>query len=36
MTGGVVPAALFLSAAFSLWIASRVARRPVPGTATFV
>jgi hypothetical protein len=32
----VMPFAAFVSAAFALWIASRVARRPVPGTGTFV
>ena len=36
MTIAVMPVASFVSAAFALWIASRVARRPVPGTGTFV
>ena len=31
----VLPFVLFVSAAFALWVASRVARRPVPGTGTF-
>jgi signal transduction histidine kinase len=36
MTIAVLPFAAFVSAAFALWVASRVARRPVPGTGTFL
>ena len=36
MTMTVLPFAAFVSAVFALWIASRVARRPVPGTGLFV